>query len=93
MNDPPIADDSFLYRRIRNQQDATALQDDLGGLQRWESDWQMAFNPSRCEVVRISRNRYPIKANYSIHGQDQAKVSSGRYLSVTITGNLTWTLT
>ena len=85
-----FADDSLLYRKIRTQQDTTVLQDDLDRLQQWEKDWQMSFNPSKCEVVRITRKRNPIKANYQIHGHDLSVVTSGKYLGVTLTDNLSW---
>jgi hypothetical protein len=40
-----FADDCLLYRHIRNDEDATALQKDLTSLQQWEETWQMQFHP------------------------------------------------
>jgi hypothetical protein len=40
-----FADDCALYRSIHSDQDAKALQQDLDGLQRWEKDWLMEFQP------------------------------------------------
>ena len=85
-----FADDSLLYRKIRTAQDSAILQNDVDQLQRWEEDWQMSFNPSKCEVVRITRKRNPIHSSYSIHGHDLSSVKSGRYLGVTISDNLAW---
>ncbi len=85
-----FADDSLLYRRIRSALDTTIIQQDLNKLQQWENDWQMSFNPSKCEVIRISRKRNPIKATYHIHGHDLATVKTGKYLGVSISDNLTW---
>ncbi|MCG8078128.1 MAG: reverse transcriptase family protein, partial [Candidatus Thiodiazotropha taylori] len=62
-----FADDSLLYRKIRSTQDAQALQDDLDRLQKWEEDWLMSFNPSKCEVVRITRKRNPFKTTYQAY--------------------------
>ena len=36
-----FADDCLLYRHIRNDEDAEALQKDLTSLQQWEEAWQM----------------------------------------------------
>ena len=55
-----FADDSLLYRRIKSPEDAQILQEDLDKLQEWERDWQMSFNASKCEVIRVTRKRNPI---------------------------------
>ena len=48
-----FADDSLLYWRIKSPEDARILQEDLDKLQEWERDWQMSFNASKCEVIRV----------------------------------------
>ena len=40
-----FADATLLYFAIHSSSDRTKLQDDINNLQRWESDWQMAFHP------------------------------------------------
>lgn len=84
-----FADDSLLYRKIRCAQDAKALQEDLDRLQKWERDWLMSFNPSKCEVIQITRKRNPIRSTYSIHGRDLKVVKGGTYLGVHIDEKLT----
>ncbi|XP_052224959.1 uncharacterized protein LOC127840589 [Dreissena polymorpha] len=84
-----FADDSLLYRKIRCAQDAKALQEDLDRLQKWERDWLMSFNPSKCEVIQITRKRNPIRSTYSIHGRDLKVVKGGTYLRVHIDEKLT----
>ncbi|MCG7874753.1 MAG: hypothetical protein JAY78_00305 [Candidatus Thiodiazotropha taylori] len=85
-----FADDSLLYRRIRSPKDAQILQEDLNRLQDWEKKWQMSFNPTKCEVIRITRKRNPIRTTYTIHGHDLTVAKAGKYLGVTISDNLTW---
>ncbi|MEW8548097.1 MAG: reverse transcriptase family protein, partial [Candidatus Thiodiazotropha sp.] len=85
-----FADDSLLYRRIKSEQDQRALQEDLVNLEKWEEDWQMSFNPSKCEVIRISKRRHQMTGSYSIHGHQLVFVKSGKYLGVTLTDNLSW---
>ena len=65
------------------------LKDDLGKLQQWEKDWR-SFNPSKCEVIKITRKRKTIAATYDIHGSNLTLVKSEKYLGVSTAGNLTW---
>ena len=85
-----FADDSLLYRKIRSIENTKTLQDDLDNLQKWKRDWGMTFNPSKCEVIRITRRRNSIHANYNIHGQQLSIVESGKYLNVNISKGLSW---
>ena len=48
------ADDALLYRNINSEEDITILQQDLNLLSQWAKKWQMNFNPSKCECLRIS---------------------------------------
>ena len=78
-----FAHDSLLYRRIKSPEDARILQEDLDKLQEWEKDWQMSFNGSKCEVIRVTRKRNHIKTTYTIHGHDLTVNKTGKYLGVT----------
>ena len=40
-----FADDCILYREIVSQDDNKALQNDINLLTKWETQWQMKFNP------------------------------------------------
>ena len=59
-----FSDDCLLYRSIKTEDDAASLQDELNSLQRWEKDWQMHFNPGKCEVIRITNKRKTTEAHY-----------------------------
>jgi len=85
-----FADDSLFYRKIKSPTDTRALQEDLNAPQEWEQTWKMEFNPSKCEVMCITRKRNPIQATYSIHGHQLATVTTGKYLGVTFAGDLSW---
>jgi len=50
----------------------------------------MSFNPTKCEVIRITKRRTPIIATYNIHGQDLSFVKTGKYLGVHISDTLSW---
>ena len=51
----------------------------------------MEFNPSKCQVVHITRSKRPIKTFYSMHGQVLEVVNSARYLGVDIASDLKFT--
>lgn len=85
-----FADDTALYLAVTNLQDVTVLQEDLNNLQRWEAEWDMEFNPSKCTVIQVTRSRTPLPTQYILHGQVLETVTSSKYLGVDISSNLTW---
>ena len=50
-----FADDTAIYITINNHSDSDTLQQDLDTLQTWERLWDMDFNPSKCQVLHISK--------------------------------------
>ena len=50
-----FADDSLVYRVIRNDSDRQTLQKDIDALEQWEKTWLMSFNDSKCYVVHMPR--------------------------------------
>ncbi|XP_072048602.1 uncharacterized protein [Amphiura filiformis] len=48
----------------------------------------MEFNPSKCQVVRITTKREPTLTSYSIHGQILEVACSAKYLGVHIDAKL-----
>ena len=51
-----FADDMKVYKVLRNvHEDTQILQDDLNALEQWSIDWQLSFNTTKCEVMRISQ--------------------------------------
>ena len=85
-----FADDCIVYRHIRCQTDALALQQDLDRLQDWESTWLMEFHPEKCQLVRVTNKRKPILAEYNIHGKTLANARTAKYLGVEIDNQLKW---
>ena len=49
-----FADDSIIYREIRNNTDHTTMSDDLHRLDQWAEEWQMIFKPEKCYVMNIT---------------------------------------
>ena len=51
-----FADDCLIYREIHKPEDQLALQKDLDILEQWANKWGMQFNPSKCNILSISRS-------------------------------------
>ena len=83
-----FADDTAVYLAVQGQEDTDIIQNDLNILQEWEKAWDMEFNPSKCQVVHISRSRKLIKNKYTMHGQVLDSIDHARYLGVDISSDL-----
>jgi hypothetical protein len=81
---------TVLYRKIQNEADSKLLQEDMNNLLRWESDWQMEFHPSKCQILRVTNKRKPSPTSYDIHGHKLEIVDSAKYLEVTIHKTINW---
>ena len=57
-----FADDTAVYLTVTSSEDANTLQADLDTLQEWERTWDMEFNPSKCQVLHITRSRQPLQS-------------------------------
>ena len=85
-----FADDSLLYKEINCISDAVSLQEELDKLQSWEAAWKMEFHPQKCQVLRITNKKNPIKSNYSIHNETLACTKDAKYLGVTLNEKMKW---
>ena len=50
----------------------------------------MAFNPDKCEVIRITNKKKHTLFKYTLHGIGLKETDSAKYLGVTITKDLSW---
>ncbi|XP_052818036.1 uncharacterized protein LOC128244061 [Mya arenaria] len=86
-----FADDSAVFKVIKNDDDVQLLKEYLAALEQWEEKWQMSFNPTKCTIIRIApRCRKIIDTKYSHHCHTLEVVDAIKYLGVTITESLTW---
>ena len=79
-----------IYRQINNVEDSIALQIDLTTLDLWADRWQMKFNPTKCEVMRISHNKDKRSTWYNILGNELRNVSNYKDLGVIMASDLKW---
>lgn len=59
-----FADDTKVYKEIKNYEDHTALQDDLKELEKWSKKWLLNFNGSKCKILSVGQHgeqNYPYK--------------------------------
>jgi len=59
-------------------------------LSKLTSDWLMTFNVNKCEHLVITKIHSPILSEYKINGCNINKVTSAKYLGVTINHDLSW---
>jgi hypothetical protein len=85
-----FADDTAIYLTVTSEADCQSLQDDLSKLEKWEELWDMEFNPGKCQVLHVTRNRKPIAHQYKLHGQILSPVKDAKYLGVDICHDLSW---
>ena len=78
-------DDVLLYNTIHTKDDCITLQEDLNTLQLWANEWQMMFNPDKCELIR-NILFYMI----TVFLRKIEVASSVKYLGVYIDEHLTW---
>ena len=79
-----FADDCLIYSEIRTPQDVADLQSDLDAFQQWERQWLMSFHPQKFQLLRITRKKSPIEAEYSIHGHILEKADTAKNLGVSL---------
>ena len=77
-----FADDTAVYLTIGDTEDDKVLQNDLDRLSVWEDRWDMEFNPSKCQGVRVTTSRRLIDVTYTLHGQVLEVVTSAKYLGL-----------
>jgi len=87
-----FADDTLLYGVVVDDSDYDNLQDDLNKLEIWQNEWQMEFNPSKCNIMCISNEQRPPQRTYFFCGSKFEQVDSASYLGLGITVNskLNW---
>jgi len=83
-----FADDTIAYLTIANSDSARLLQENLDKLAKREKNWSLKFHPDKCNVLRVTNRRKPIKTTYKLHNQALEEVTSAKYLGVTIANNL-----
>ena len=84
------ADDKFIFREIKTDNDISVLQSDLGSLNWWSKNNSLQLNPSKCQVMCITRRRDKPVPSYSVNNTTLETCDSLRLLGVTVSSDLSW---
>ena len=77
-----FADDTAVYLTVGGTKDGKVLQTDLDRLSMCEQQWVMEFNPSECQVVRVTTARDIINTVNILYGQVLDVLTSAMYLGL-----------
>ena len=50
----------------------------------------MEFNPSKCNIILVTRRRTPFKFQYKLHGKVLETVDTTKYLGINLSHDLRW---
>jgi len=59
-----FADDTKIFRQVRDVQDNISMQADLDQLVEWANKWQMQFNVSKCKVMHVGQKKSKVSIYY-----------------------------
>lgn len=85
-----FADDAKIFRKIHNQDDCLALQNDINRLATWCDANNIALNVDKCASVFFSRKKTPTLFDYSLGDEALRKVDEINDLGVLIDNKLTF---
>jgi hypothetical protein len=78
-----FADDTKIYRKVATDADTQSLQEDLGRLVNWSSDWLLDFNTEKCKVLHLGSSN--VRANYIMSSASNlSEISSEKDVGVWI---------
>ena len=84
------ADDTFIFREIKTDNDISVLQSDLDSLNWWSKNNSLQLNPSKCQVMCITRRRDKPVPSYNVNNTTLETCDSLRLLGVTVSSDLSW---
>ena len=81
-----FADDTKLFRKVKEIGDTFFLQDDIDTLVKWSEKWQMLFNFGKCKCLPTGPGNTGM--NYEMGGTILSKTVKERDLGVTMNANM-----
>ena len=81
-----FADDTKLFRKVKEIGDKQNLQDDFDKLFKWSEKWQMLFNFVKCKCIHTGQGNTGI--NYEMGGTILSKTVKEKDLGVTMNANM-----
>jgi hypothetical protein len=84
-----FADDTKVFKEIRNQRDQDLLQSDINRMDNWTEDSLLEFNAAKCRTMTISRHGRQ-EREYSLKNSRLEATESEKDLGVTVDPKLTF---
>ena len=84
------AGDCKTSRIIDSPQDHVLFQRDPDNLCSWSRLNSMDFNIRKCKLMRISKKKYPLNANFVMYDSSLDIVSEFKNLGLLVSHNLSW---
>ena len=81
-----FADDTKLFRKVKEIGDKQNLQDDIDKLVKWSDKWQMLFNFGKCKCLHTGSGNTGM--NYEMGGTILSKTVKEKDLGVTMNANM-----
>ena len=81
-----FADDTKIFRQVRDTRDNIRMQIDLDQLVEWAEKWQMQFNVSKCKVMYVWQKNP--RFSYSMSNDGLQVVETEKDLGVMISSDL-----
>ena len=81
-----FADDTKLFRKVKEIGDKQNLQDDIDKLVKWSEKWQMLFNFGKCKCLHTGSGN--TRMNYEMGGTILSKTVKEKDLGVTMNANM-----
>ncbi len=85
-----FADDAKIMRKVANEEDCEALNQDLDRISDWSQKWEITFNTKKCSVLEFGKSSRRISGNYSQSNERIMKKTEEKDLGVTITDRLSF---
>lgn len=70
-----FADDTKLYRDIKNETDIEIVQKDIDNLFSWSEKWLLRFHPDKCKVLPVSTKKTNEGGRYKMSTYDGGQVT------------------
>ena len=87
-----FADNTKIFRTLKNKSDSEVLQADLDNLSEWSNRWCLTFNTSKCKRMHIGKDNK--KFEYTMTTENNnivlAETVQEKNLCVWISNNLKW---
>ena len=83
-----FADDSKIWRTIKDKEDSEILQQDLNNMHEWSKKWLMQYHPDKLKGLCLNNRETASEQEYTVGGVKVKKVTAEKDLGVTVDSDL-----